>query len=176
MSQQSVQVSVFIGCTSTLVIYSHLSVLHVEFWESWIISASTSCHCKWIVQSKRISESKGNLFLSFILYNYLENQFTLKLIFRDGCYRGGVGGGARGAFPPTPFWPLMFFIANNGKNKLEKCQVLKTEIEIYYRWLKKSLNKTSSKSHNCNKFNLYNRHQITQRLCFSIRIMGKNFI
>lgn len=102
MSQQSVQVSVFIGCTSTLVIYSHLSVLHIEFWESWIISASKSCHCKWIVQSKRITESKGNLFLSFILYNYLENQFTLKLIFRDGCYRGGVGG-ARGAFPPPHF-------------------------------------------------------------------------
>ena len=76
--------------------------------------------------------------------------------------------------PFSAFWPLIIFIVNDSKKELEKCYVLKTE--IHYHWRKKSLNKASNKSHNCNKFSLFSPQQTTQRLCFSIGIMGKNII
>ena len=74
--------------------------------------------------------------------------------------------------PSSAFWPLIIFIVNDSKKELEKCYVLKTEIHYY--WRKKSLIKTSNKSHNCNKFSLYSPHQ-TAAIVFFHRDYGKEY-
>ena len=86
--------------------------------------------------------------------------------------------GHSGLRPPPNFLTANFFFINDNKKKLKKCKVLKTEIQYRLHKLRFSitLNKTSNISHNQAKFNLYNRHQTTQWLCFSIAIIGKNII
>ena len=61
--------------------------------------------------------------------------------------------------PPSTFSVFFFFFLNDSKKKL-----------IHYSLRKTSLNKTSNISHNQTRFRLYNRHQTTQSLYFSLKL------